>query len=300
MTNNFKPNKGGYRQPQLSPEEWKAKKQAEKDAVYQMICQCGKKFNQRFHTRDGRTDGVDYQCYTSVNRGSIREREKRGLSVEGHCDSPFIQGWKLEMMAEKIFDRYIDNADAVMDLSYSMLEKHIADQEDTPDYTEEIKHKESEIERLSKKRVNLIEMRAEGDIDKELFRERKQEIENRIAILTEEIKTLQPDETKQSPQDYMQKLQELRERLKEYTGFEYSVIPESIVEAFIEKIWVSKDEFRWYLRSGNGSSDEFDIDDHIKIASFTLTIDDAKKYLYSFSTRRRVYNWQDLNVSIWI
>ena len=265
-----------------------------------MICQCGKKFNQRFHTRDGRTDGVDYQCYTSVNRGSIREREKRGLSVEGHCDSPFIQGWKLEMMAEKIFDRYIDNADAVMDLSYSMLEKHIADQEDIPDYTEEIKHKESEIERLSKKRVNLIEMRAEGDIDKELFRERKQEIENQIAILTEEIKTLQPDETKQSPQDYMQKLQELRERLKEYTGFEYSVIPESIVEAFIEKIWVSKDEFRWYLRSGNGSSDEFDSDDHIKIASFTLTIDDAKKYLYSFSTRRRVYNWQDLNVSIWI
>ena len=147
---------------------------------------------------------------------------------------------------------------------------------------------------------NLIEMRAEGDIDKELFRERKQEIENRIAILTEEIKTLQPDETKQSPQEYMQKLQELRERLKEYTGFEYSVIPESIVEAFIEKIWVSKDEFRWYLRSGNGSSDEFDIDDHIKIASFTLTIDDAKKYLYSFSTRRRVYNWKDLNVSVWI
>lgn len=265
-----------------------------------MICQCGKKFNQRFHTRDGRTDGVDYQCYTSVNRGSIREREKRGISVEGHCDSPFIQGWKLEMMAEKIFDRYIDNADAVMDLSYSMLEKHIADQEDTPDYTEEIKRKESEIERLSKKRVNLIEMRAEGDIDKELFRERKQEIENRIAILTDEIKTLQPDETKQSPQDYKQKLQELRERLKEYTGFEYSVIPESIVEAFIEKIWVSKDEFRWYLRSGNGSSDEFDIDDHIKIASFTLTIDDAKKYLYSFSTRRRVYNWKDLNVSVWI
>lgn len=265
-----------------------------------MICQCGKKFNQRFHTRDGRTDGVDYQCYTSVNRGSIREREKRGLSVEGHCDSPFIQGWKLEMMAEKIFDRYIDNADAVMDLSYSMLEKHIADQEDTPDYTEEIKRKESEIERLSKKRVNLIEMRAEGDIDKELFRERKQEIENRIAILTEEIKTLQPDETKQSPQDYMQKLQELRERLKEYTGFEYSVIPESIVEAFIEKIWVSKDEFRWYLRSGNGSSDEFDIDDHIKIASFTLTIKDAKEYLYSFSTRRRVYNWKDINVSVWI
>lgn len=265
-----------------------------------MICQCGKKFNQRFHGRDGRAEGVDYQCYTSVNQGSVRERERRGLSNEGHCDSPFIQGWKLEMMAEKIFDRYIENANSVMEMSYSMLEKHIADQEDIPDYTEEIKRKESEIERLSKKRINLIEMRAEGDIDKELFRERKQEIEERIAKLTEEIKSLKPDETKTTPQDYAKKLQELRERLKEYTGFDYSVIPESVVEAFIQKIWVSKDEFRWYLRTGNSSDDEFNIDDHIKIASFTLTIKDAKEYLYSFSTRRRVYNWKDLNVSVWI
>ena len=38
MTNNFKPKKNnGYNKPQLSPEEWKEKKQAEKDAVYQMI-----------------------------------------------------------------------------------------------------------------------------------------------------------------------------------------------------------------------------------------------------------------------
>ena len=96
------------------------------------------------------------------------------------------------------------------------------------------------------------------------------------------------------------KLLELRERLKEYTGFDYSVIPESIVEAFIERIWVSKDEFRWYLRTGNNADSEFDPDDHIKIGAFTLTIDDAKKYIYSFSTRRRVYKWADLNVSVWI
>lgn len=265
-----------------------------------MICQCGKKFNQRFHSREGRADGVDYQCYTSINRGSFKEREKRGLSNDGHCDSPFIQGWKLEMMAERIFQKYIENADAVMELSYSMLEKHISDQKEVPDYTDRINQIEVEMERLNKKRVNLIEMRAEGDIDKELFRERKQEVEERIAKLTEEVKSLQPDETKTSPQDYIQKLQELRERLKQYTGFEYSVIPENIVEAFIEKIWVSKDEFRWYLRSGNNTNNDFNIEDRIKIASFTLTLKDAKEYLYSFSTRRRVLNWKDLNVSVWI
>ena len=265
-----------------------------------MICQCGNKFNLRFHSRDGRTDGVDYQCYTSVNRGSIAKRLNKGISIEHSCESPYIQGWKLEMMAEQVFDRYIENADKVMDLSYAMLEKHIADQEELPDNTDVIQRKQGEIEKLMNKRTNLIEMRAEGDIDKEMFRSKKQEIEDRVTKLTEEIKGLQPEKEQTSNEDYSVKLLELRERLKEYTGFDYSVIPESIVEAFIERIWVSKDEFRWYLRTGNNADGEFDPDDHIKIGAFTLTIDDAKKYIYSFSTRRRVYKWADLNVSVWI
>ena len=38
MTNNFKVRKGGAKsRPQLSPDEWREKKQAEKEAVYQMI-----------------------------------------------------------------------------------------------------------------------------------------------------------------------------------------------------------------------------------------------------------------------
>lgn len=113
-----------------------------------MICQCGNKFNLRFHPRDGRTDGVDYQCYTSVNRGSVAKRLNKGISIEHSCESPYIQGWKLEMMAEQVFDRYIENADKVMDLSYAMLEKHIADQEELPDNTDVIRRKQGEIEKL--------------------------------------------------------------------------------------------------------------------------------------------------------
>lgn len=237
------------------------------------------------------------KCYTSVNRGSVAKRLNKGISIEHSCESPYI---RLEMMAEQVLDRYIENADKVMNLSYAMLEKHIADQEELPDNTDVIQRKQGEIERLMNKRTNLIEMRAEGDIDKEMFRSKKQEIEDRVAKLTEEIKGLQPEKEQTSNEDYSVKLLELRERLKEYTGFDYSVIPESIVEAFIERIWVSKDEFRWYLRTESNAEGKFDPDDHIKIGSFTLTIDDAKKYIYSFSTRRRVYKWVDLNVSVWI
>ena len=61
---------------------------------------------------------------------------------------------------------------------------------------------------------------------------------------------------------------------------------------------LSKDEIRWYLRTNASSADEDA--EHIRIGAFTLTAEDAKTYLYSFSTKRRVYNWKDLNVTVWI
>lgn len=116
--------------------------------------------------------------------------------------------------------------------------------------------------------------------------------------MTQRIKELEPLPQKDAAGDYSGRLAELRKKLAEYTDFDELVIPESVVEAFIQKIWVSKDEIRWYLRTNASSADEDA--EHIQIGTFTLTAEDAKAYLYSFSTKRRVYNWKDLNVTVWI
>lgn len=263
-----------------------------------LICQCGKKFNQHFHNRADRERGVDYQCYTAVNRGSQTERAKRGLSTTDVCDSPFISGWKLEMMAKFIFDKYIENATQTMELAYTMLEEHIADQEEIPDNSDVIKRKQAELEKLYRKKNNLFEMREDGDIDREYFRERKEELDSKINKLLAEIESLSPKAPKQSSEDFGVTLKRLRKKLEGYVRCEEPKIPEGVVEAFIEKIWVSKDEFRWYLRS-NSSIDRNDAD-RVKIANFTITLDQAKAYQYGFSKRKRVYNWVDINVSIWL
>lgn len=265
-----------------------------------LLCQCGKRFNQHFHYRSDREPGVDYQCYTSTNQGSHNERIKRGLSVEHSCDSPFIPGWKLEMMAKFIFSDYIENTSQVMELSYAMLEKHIADQEEIPDNSEIIKRKQQQLDKLLQKKKNLYEMREDGDIDREYFRTRKEELDADIETLTLQIKALEPKGTVRAIDDYTEVLMDLRKRLEAYVKCDDHKIPESVVEAFIERIWVSKDEFRWYLRSGTCGQDSESEKEHIKIASFTITLDQAKKYQYSISTRKRIYNWVDLNVSIWI
>ena len=267
-----------------------------------MVCKCGKNFNQRLHSREGRTDGVDYQCYASVNRGSIQERKKKGLSTEGCCDSPYLAGWKLYMMAERIFETYIDNQETVANLAYNIVEKKLKDsEEDDFDIQRKRKNLEERIEKLNKKKENLIELRVEGDIDKDTFHKKKNEIEVKLSKLQSTLYDIQKaDVNKETPNDYTQKLQELNNRLKEYSDFDYTIIPDNIIEAFIAKIWVSKDEFRWYLRTGKEDTNNFDFENHIKIGSFTITKEEAQKYVYSFSTRRRVLKWFDLNVTVWI
>lgn len=263
-----------------------------------MICQCGKHFNMHFHNRTDREAGVDYQCYTTVNLGSPAARERKGLSTENTCDTPFVPGWKLQMMASHLFKRYIKNAGDTLQIAYSLLEQHIADQEETPDNADEISRKEEEIERLNKKLANLIEMREDGDIEKEFFRERKREIEEKITLLSQSIKNLGQSQRQDKAEDFSERLSALKNKLSEYTEFDQLVIPDSVVEAFVDKIWVSKDEFRWYLRTNrDGSAADAE---HLQIGAFKLTVEDAKKFQYSFSKRKRIYNWQDLRVSVWI
>lgn len=263
-----------------------------------LICQCGKKFNQHFHNRADREKGVDYQCYTSVNRGSPTERAKRGLSTADACESPFIPGWKLDMMAKLIFDNYIEEATQTMELSYAILEQHIADKEEVVDNSDVIRRKQGELEKLYRKRNNLFEMREDGDIDRDYFRERKEELDKKIDTLLSEIAQLTPKDPEKFTEDFGAVLKRLKKKLEGYVRCDEPKIPESVVEAFVEKIWVSKDEFRWYLRSGSKVNREDS--ERIKIAEFSITLDQAKAYQYSFSTRKRIYNWVDLNVSIWI
>lgn len=259
-------------------------------------CQCGRKFYQHFHSRADRQDGYNYYCYNAANNGSYNERKAKGLSLEDACDSPYIPGWKLDMMAKRIFSEYIRNAPEVLELAYKMLEEHISDTQEKNDRDELIRRKNAEIEKLSNRRNNLIEMRADGDIDKESFRAKKSEIDQRVATLTFEIEELSKQEENREKEDCLLKLKNLRKKLEEYISFDVDNLPEKVIEAFIEKIWVSKDEFRWYIRTGVKNPEC----EPVKVGSFVMTIEDAKKHQYAISTKKRVYKWVDLNVSVWV
>ena len=72
-----------------------------------LICECGHTFNMRKWDRSDRQVQNSYQCYSSVRTGSYESRKKKGLSLDGICQSPMIPEWRLQMMANLIFRKYL-------------------------------------------------------------------------------------------------------------------------------------------------------------------------------------------------
>ena len=214
-----------------------------------LICECGHTFNMRRWDRADRQPGNSYQCYSSVQTGSYESRKKKGLPLDGICQSPMIPEWRLQMMANLIFRKYLSEKDKVLALANSILECYNGGTEE-PDNTEALlKAKQTELARLQKKLDNYIEMRAEGDLSRELFRSKCNEIEPKIKKLQDEIETLTAASKPKEVVDYTEKLTVLQYALEQYTNIdEGQDVPESVIEAFVVKIVVSKEGFDWYLR----------------------------------------------------
>ena len=275
-----------------------------------MRCSCGAKFNQRSWNHHGSRNEIAFQCYRVINSGSVREREKKGLSTKGICTTPIIPEWKLEMIAKKIFSEFLSVDSEIIEEALRMLKEHQEDK-NTKLGTDILDAKTEELERFRKKRENLVNMRMEGEIDKDYFVQKKAELEARMDILAQEIRKMtlaaQEDAERVSPE---KKLADLKSQLEKYTDFkEMEVIPETVIEAFTKQIIVSDQGLDWYLRFKKmDKSLEEKVkgkrkqakEDYEKVYSFTLTLEDAKAYVYSFSKKRRVLNWKDITVNLWM
>ena len=94
------------------------------------------------------------------------------------------------------------------------------------------------------------------------------ELQNKIAELEAEQKKTTP------VIDYKEKLEVLRYALEQYTDFDADGdIPDSVIEAFVEKIVVSKDGYDWYLRFDGDPNDPLHLKTEGKRRKNTTIID---------------------------
>lgn len=215
-----------------------------------LVCECGHRFNRKVWHRLENEVQYGYQCYSSIRTGTVKTRQNKGLSTEGICNVPMIAGWKLQMMAKHIFREYLKDTAQVLVLAESILEKHIDDEEPKEDNTKIIKQKQDEREKLNKRLHSLIEMRADGEITREVFKSKQEEIEKQLIEIDTELEMLNPEKKDEVDEaTHEEKITVLRYYLEQSVNpSDTDDIPENVIRAFVTKIVAHVDGFDWYLR----------------------------------------------------
>lgn len=224
-----------------------------------LICECGHKFLRKTWRKTADKTTYGYQCAYSHRTGSVRTRMNKGLSLDGVCRSPMIPEWKLQVMAKYIFNYHIKNSHQIVSLAESMLAKHIDDKEEV-DNSAEISRLEKQREKLLTKINNLIEMRSDGDIDRDTFVAKKTEAEIKIHKLNKEIDELLPRQDEEINTTSEERLSILRYYLEQSVDPDGKEdIPDDVIRAFIRKVVVHENSYDWYLRfDDNGNPDNSD------------------------------------------
>lgn len=211
-------------------------------------CQCGSNFERRkWHKyKDGRIQ-YGFECYKQKNHGSYRTRLKKGLDTTGCCTSKMFPEWKLKIVAHWLFNDLWKERDKIINRAIEMLNATIKD-ENVVDYTDEVKELNKKRKKYEEKLSNLVELRVEGDISKEVYEEKEGAFKKQIGYIDSEL--LKRD-VKNSA--IVSNVKTQIQLLTDLLGKKYDVIsgdiPEDIVETFIDQIVVHDDYFEWRLRT---------------------------------------------------
>ena len=216
-----------------------------------LVCACGHGVNRTHWSGVRNTHKVAYRYREVLRNGTPESRKKKGLPFEGYCNTPMVPQWKLVLMAKYVFTRYLNRKDEVLALANGMLKQHLSDNPDHEDNTELVISKQTEVDKLSKRFEQLLNMRMDGEITADVFISSSNEIREKIDLLKSEIAALTADAPEETAINYEDKITFLKYALEQYTCFEEDrEIPDSVLEAFVEKIVIYEDHFEWYLRLG--------------------------------------------------
>ncbi|MCI9450156.1 MAG: recombinase family protein [Clostridiales bacterium] len=221
-----------------------------------LLCSCGHSFRKnRWHKNKGKSWSYGYQCYNQLNNGSATMRRKAGADDTGYCDQPMIADWKLEMMAKMIFEEiWKERKESIDDVCKLIKECYQVEKPQKVNINGIV----AQIERYKTKKANLFDMRTDGEISKEEFKEQREKIENAINELTKEYdEMLMVEETKQSPDICWDNI---RTALNEVIDLSSPHIDRDIIKKFVSKIVPNgKNHFRWYMNLDGNETTSLDM-----------------------------------------
>ena len=223
------------------------KKKANDVWLRKLKCKCGSSFRKN-KWRTNKTTGevvFGYQCYNQVNNGSKSFREKNGLDTEGYCDIKMIGDWKLDLMAKEVIGSiWQDRSQSVIEAYQMILDCY----EEEPEISQkQIREIQGKIQKLKNKINNLIDMRIDGDIDKNEYTSMRYKLDSQIQTLENELESLKEENA--SKENLEQKFEYIKNILSEAIDFSQPKLPEYIIERFVKQVTpIDNNTFKWYIK----------------------------------------------------
>ena len=210
-----------------------------------MKCECGSSYNRVTWHKSSEGPQYAYQCYSQIRTGSFKTRERKGLSTEGICITKMVPRWKLEVMADIIFQKFWNDREGVLAIANEMLDNCYENEHDN-EVLDRKRDLENKMELWNRKYNNLLDMRMAGEIEKDRYDEKREQILKEQQDLKKQLEII-GEETGLSDDIYMDKVEILKYGLEQNFNFSTRHIPEEVIDAFIKEIIVCQDGFIWKL-----------------------------------------------------
>lgn len=214
-------------------------------------CRCGASFRRnRWHKNNNAPWSYGYLCYNRLNNGSAQKRRDAGLDDTGYCDQTEIPDWKLEMMGKMIMEQVWRKRAEDIKLACEILQECYKPDSKSPRQNKSVML--ANIEKLKSKKDILLDMRSDGEITKEEFLKKKEDIDKKISQLTAEY---EKDDCPTESDEAGLELSKIEVALNELIDFSQPVLPREIYQKFVSKVTpYSKTHYRWYLNlDGKGT-----------------------------------------------
>ena len=212
-----------------------------------LVCNCGSTYNKRIYHKKNEETTFCYQCYKQKNMGTARARQKRGLEIDGACDTPIVQEWKLNLTANVLFNMIWEDKESIIDMANKMIDENIKEEDHNNEIDNIIKSNLNKIESNNRKAEKLLEMYLSGDmIKKEEYIKKKTEIEEVITKLKKENEEL--EQKRNIPKEtLLDRIKKLKNCIKKILNWDDENVSDEIVESFVDKIIVLNEGFVWKL-----------------------------------------------------
>lgn len=270
--------------------------------LVKLQCSCGSHMK-RYHWRTSshvRTDGIEchmygYACASTVYNGSKEFR--REYDVEGGCSVKSFPEWRLVFMAQNIITRLLKNPARTKEKVIALIRRYYEPLNKS--ILGDRKIYENDINKVERRLKSLFEMRMDGSITAEEFKENKLQLVKEKELLLQKIDEIdKTNDMLQKSESMESDIEEISKMLDSLLSFDGSEINEELIKAVVEKIVPCPGNvFKWYL-SLRGKEK---IEEYVLADSFHITYEQASEYRKKCGTFVRRNQWStDMLVEVYI